>query len=109
MNDDDAVVAHYSATNVLEVGKVMLKVLPHWLLHPATCMICVCILPTHCVLVRDMMSWMLQVGLGDFVEVYSGEKDIDGVDRPWIMEVTELFEDAQVPTTPPATTTFFGT
>ena len=39
---------------------------------------------------------MSQVGLGDFVEVYSGEKDADGIDRPWIMEVTELFEDAQV-------------
>ncbi len=59
-------------------------------------MICVCILPMHCVLVRDVTSWMLQVGLGDFVEVYSGETDIDSKDRPWIMEVTELFEDAQV-------------
>lgn len=39
---------------------------------------------------------MSQVGLGDFVEVYSGKKDADGNDRPWIMEVTELFEDAQV-------------
>jgi len=94
--DDDAVVAHYSATKVLEVGKVMLNVFPHWLLHPATCVISVCILPMHCVLVRDGMSWILQVGLGDFVEVYSGEKDADGIDRPWIMEVTELFEDAQV-------------
>lgn len=42
------------------------------------------------------MNWMLQVGLGDFVEVYSGERDADGVDRPWIMEVTELFEDTWV-------------
>ena len=50
----------------------------------------------HCVLVRDVTSWMLQVGLGDFVEVYSGETDIDSKDRSWIMEVTELFEDAQV-------------
>ncbi len=74
----------------------MLNVFPHWLLHPATCVISVCILPMHCVLVRDGMSWILQVGLGDFVEVYSGEKDADGIDRPWIMEVTELFEDAQV-------------
>jgi len=39
---------------------------------------------------------MSQVGLGDFVEVYSGKKDADGNDRPWIMEVTEFFEDAQV-------------
>ncbi|DBA74077.1 TPA: hypothetical protein ACH3X1_010890 [Trebouxia sp. C0004] len=54
--DEDAVVAHYNAAEISEVGKV---------------------------------------GLGDFVEVYSGEKDIDGIDRPWIMEVTELFEDAQ--------------
>ena len=59
-------------------------------------MICVCIMPMHCVLVHDVTNWMLQVGLGDFVEVYSGETDIDSKDRPWIMEVTELFEDAQV-------------
>ena len=50
----------------------------------------------HCVLVHAVLSWLSQVGLGDFVEVYSGEKDTDGNDRPWIMEVTELFEDAQV-------------
>jgi len=38
-----------------------------------------------------------QVSLGDFVEVYSGEKDDRGDDvRPWIMEVTELFEEVQV-------------
>lgn len=42
------------------------------------------------------MSWMSQVGLGDFVEVYSGKKDADGNERPYIMEVTELFEDVQV-------------
>ncbi|KAL0040722.1 hypothetical protein WJX79_003028 [Trebouxia sp. C0005] len=36
-----------------------------------------------------------KVGLGDFVEVYSGKKDADGNERPYIMEVTELFEDVQ--------------
>ena len=41
------------------------------------------------------LMW-LQVQLGSFVEVLSGERDAEGNDKPFLMEVTELFEDVRV-------------
>ena len=42
----------------------------------------------------------LQVRLGSFVEVLSGELDAAGKDKPYLMEVTELFEDSRVQHSP---------
>ena len=40
---------------------------------------------------------MVQVSQGDFVEVHSDEpEDESHISRPWIMQVTELFEDVKV-------------
>lgn len=40
----------------------------------------------------------MQVCLGSFVELLSGEEDANGKDRTFLMEVTELFEDVGVTT-----------
>ena len=41
---------------------------------------------------------IIQVSLGDFVELESGEQDSEGNPRHWIMEVLELLQDVQVDT-----------
>ena len=38
----------------------------------------------------------VQVSLGEFVEIYSNEEDNKGNNKPWIMQVTELFQDVKV-------------